>query len=134
MQTIRKFLVVLLMFLTAMAGMPSPAAAQQRHAIDPAAIAGAVGQHVATQDADRAAIRQALGRPEVQGIAKQIGVDLGRVNASVGTLAGADLQRTAAAARQVNDALTGGASTIVISTTTVIIILLVIIILVLATR
>jgi hypothetical protein len=134
MPTIRRFLAVPLMILTALAAQPAPASAQQRHAVDPAAIAGAVTQHVAVQDADRAAIREALGRPEVQGVAKQLGVDLVRVNASVGTLGGADLDRTAAAARQVNDTLTGGASNIVISTTTLIIILLVLILLVVALK
>ena len=63
-----------------------------------------------------------------------MGVDLGRANAAVSTLAGADLERTANAARQVNDALTGGASTVVISTTTIIIILLVIILLIVALK
>jgi len=86
------------------------------------------------QDADRAAIRQALSRPEVQTVAKQMGVDLGRANAAVSTLAGAELERTANAARQVNDALTGGASTVVISTTTIIIVLLVIVLLIVALK
>ena len=134
MPTIRQFLAIPLMFLIALTAMPGSAAAQQIHAIDPAVIAGAVTQHVAAQDADRDAIREALGRPEVQSMAKQMGVDLERVNASVGTLAGTDLDRTAAAARQVNTALTGGASTVVISTTTIIIILLVLILLIVALR
>ena len=134
MPTIRQFVAIPLMFLMALAAMPSSAAAQQRHAVDPAAIAGAVNQHVASQDAGRAAIREALGRPEVQSIAKQMGVDLVRVNSSIGTLAGADLDRTASAARQVNNALTGGASTVVISTTTIIIGLLVLIVLILALK
>ena len=134
MPAIRKILAVPLMILMALAAMPASAATQQRHAVDPAAIAGAVAQHVAAQDADRAAIREALGRPEVQGVAKQVGIDLVPLNASVGTLAGADLDRTAAAARQVNDALTGGASNIVISTTTLIIILLVVILLIVALK
>jgi len=59
-----------------------------------------------------------------------MGVDLGRANAAVSTLNGADLERTASAARDVNDALTGGASTVVISTTTIIIVLLVLVLLI----
>jgi predicted xylose isomerase-like sugar epimerase len=127
MQTLRPFVAVPLMMFMALS---TPALAQQRHAVSPAAIAGAVDQHVVKQDADRAAIRQALARPEVQNLAKQMGVDLGRANAAVSTLNGADLERTASAARDVNDALTGGASTIVISTTTIIIVLLVLVLLV----
>ena len=131
MQTLRPFVAVPLIVFIALS---TPALAQQRHVVDPATIAGAVDQHVVKQDADRAAIRQALSRPEVQTVAKQMGVDLGRANAAVSTLAGADLERTANAARQVNDALTGGASTVVISTTTIIIILLVIILLIVALK
>jgi hypothetical protein len=127
MQTLRPFVAVPLMMFMALS---TPALAQQRHAVNPATIAGAVDQHVVKQDADRAAIRQALDRPEVQNVAKQMGVDLGRANAAVSTLGGADLERTANAARDVNDALAGGASTVVISTTTIIIVLLVLVLLI----
>jgi len=123
-------LVVLMMSLA----VSAPAFAQQRHAVDPSALAQAVDQHVARQDADRTAIREALGRPEVQKIAHQMGVDLSRVDASVATLAGGDLERAATAARQVNGALAGGASTVVISTTTLIIALLVVILLIVALK
>jgi predicted xylose isomerase-like sugar epimerase len=131
MQTLRTFVAVPLIVFMALS---TPALAQQRHAVDPATIAAAVDQHVVKQDADRAAIRQALGHPEVQSLAKQMGVDLGRANAEVSTLSGADLERAANAARQVNDALAGGASTVVISTTTIIIILLVIVLLIVALK
>jgi hypothetical protein len=133
MITIRGFLVVFLALLMTMAGVPA-ASAQQHHAVDPAAIAGAISGHLSSQDADRAAVREALARPEVQKVATEMGVDLARADAAVGTLAGADLARAASAARQVNGALTGGASTVVISTTTLILILLVVILLVVALK
>jgi hypothetical protein len=114
--------------------MSTSVVAQQQHAVEPGAIAGAVAQHVAAQDADRAAVRDALARPDVRDVASHMGVDLSRVDASVSTMSGADLQQAAAAARQVNSSLVGGASTIVISTTTVIIALLVIIIIVVAAK
>jgi hypothetical protein len=114
--------------------MSTSAWAQQQHAVDPGAIAGAVAQHVATQDADRAAVRDALARPDVREMATHMGVDLTRANAAVATMSGADLQQAAAAARQVNTSLVGGASTIVISTTTIIIALLIIIIIVIAAK
>jgi hypothetical protein len=106
--------------------------AQQQHAVDPAAIAGAVTQHVASQDADRAAVRDALARPEVRDVASRMGVDLTRIDAAVATMSGADLQQAATAAQQVNSALVGGASTVVISTTTIIIALLIVLIIVVA--
>jgi hypothetical protein len=114
--------------------MSTSAWAQQQHAVDPGAIAGAVAQHVATQDADRAAVRDALARPDVREMATHMGVDLTRANAAVATMSGADLQQAATAARQVDTSLVGGASTIVISTTTIIIALLIIIIIVIAAK
>ena len=97
----------------------------------PAALAAAVANHAAKQDADRESIHQALSRPEVIDVAARTGVDLARLNAATQTLSGADLERAAAAARQVNDSLVGGASTVVISTTTIIIALLIVIIIIL---
>ena len=79
MQTLRPFVAVPLIVFIALS---TPALAQQRHVVDPATVAGAVDQHLVKQDADRAAIRQALSRPEVQTVAKQMGVDLGRANAA----------------------------------------------------
>jgi hypothetical protein len=128
MRTLRHVLVAALVFLLAY----SPAFAQQRHAVDPAALAATVSSQVARQDADRAAIREALGRPEVREVAAKAGIDLDQLASGVDALAGTDLTRTADAARQVNDTLVGGASTIVISTTTIIIILLVLLLIVVA--
>jgi hypothetical protein len=129
MRTLRQALVnafVLILVLSA------AAFAQERHAVDPAALAHSVTQHVASQDADRTAIHEALARPEVREMAGRAGLDLDRVDKSVDTLSGDPLDRMAAAARDVNQALVGGASTVVISTTTIIIALLVVIIIILA--
>jgi hypothetical protein len=131
MRLLKQLLVLPLGFLMVMS---TSALAQQQHAVDPGAIAGAVTQHIATQDADRAAVRDALARPEVREVASHMGVDLSRVDASVSTMTGTDLQQAASAARQVNRSLVGGASTIVISTTTVIIALLVVIIIIVAAK
>ena len=131
MYTLRQVLVLPLMLCLAFS---APVFADQRHAVDPPVLAKVIDQHVAQQDADRAAIREALGRPQVQQVAQQVGVDLGQMTASVATLGGADLARAAAAARHVNEALAGGASTVVISTTTLIIALLVVILLIVALK
>jgi len=127
----RKLLVFLLILLT-MAS--SSAFADQRHVVTPSQLAAAVADHVERQDADRSAIHEALGQPEVRKMATSMGIDLARANAAVDTIAGAELTRAANAARQVNQQLVGGASTIVISTTTIIIILLLIIILIIAIK
>jgi hypothetical protein len=126
----RLFRTLLILTSTLLVAMSSSAFAQQQHAVDPGAIAGAVTQHIATQDADRAAVRDALAQPEVRDVAAHMGIDLGHANAAVSTLSGADLARAATAARQVNSSLVGGASTVVISTTTIIIALLVILLIV----
>jgi hypothetical protein len=131
MQTLRSFLLAWLMLCLACS---SPAFAQERHVVEPGVFARVVAQHLAEQDADRAAIRDALRRPEVQEVAQQLGIDPARMSAFIETLAGADLQRSATAARHVNEALSGGASTVTFSTTTIIIVLLLIILIIVAVR
>jgi hypothetical protein len=126
MRMLRTSLVALLVVF------PALAAADERHAVTPAALAAAVANHAAKQDADRAAIEQALSRPEVRDVAAKAGLDLTRVATAAQTLTGADLERAADVARQVNTSLVGGASTVVISTTTIIIALLVVILIVVA--
>jgi hypothetical protein len=129
MRTLRKLLVGPLVLLTALS---TSAFAQERHVVNPAALADAVSQHVVNQDADRAAIREAFARPEVRDVAAKTGLDLARLSAAVDTMSAGDLARAADAARQVNDRLVGGATTLVISTTTIIIVLLVVILIILA--
>ena len=127
MSTVRRLLVTPLILLT-MAS--SSALADQQHVIDPSQLSAAIEEQVARQDADRAAIREALARPQVTQIAMATGVDLARVTAAVETLSPVDLERAAAAARQVNQQLVGGASSVTISTTTIIIALLLLILLI----
>lgn len=127
MRIVRKLLVGTLMSLLAVS---SSAFADERHVVDSATLAATVGQQAAQRDADRAAVHEALARPEVREVAAKLGLDLERATAAVDTLSGTDLDRAAAAARQVNQSLVGGASTIVISTTTIILVLLVVILLV----
>lgn len=131
MRTLRTLLVGPLVFVTALA---PTAMAQERHVVDPAALATVVGQHVAKQDADRTAIRDALARPEVREVAVKTGINLDRLTAAVDTMSGESLERAAGAARQVNDRLVGGATTLVISTTTIIIALLILILIIVAVR
>jgi len=130
MKTARTVLIVLLALLSA-----APRAfAGQQHIVSPNTIATTTAARVAAQDADRAAIRDALARPEVRSAAAAMGVDTDRLDAFVGTMTGADLEQVASTARQVNDQLVGGASTVTFSTTTIIIVLLLIILLIVAIR
>jgi hypothetical protein len=142
MRTIRQLLVFPLVLLTMMA---SPAfadlsrqsavgATADQHLVPPRQLTATVTDRVATQDASRAAIREALARPEVRDIATSMHLDLSRAAAAIETLTGADLEQAANAARTVNEQLVGGASTVVLSTTTIIIILLVVILLIVALK
>jgi hypothetical protein len=129
MPTVRKLVTFA---LAALIAAPTGLWAEQRHVVDSAAIAATVAQHAAEQDANRAAVRDALAQPQVREMAGRLGLDVERAATTVDTMSGADLARAADAARQVNQQLVGGATTIVITTTTIIIALLVILIIVLA--
>ncbi len=131
MPTVRSLLAIALALVTVSS---SPAFADQQHIVAPDKLAATVADHVAKQDADRASVAEAFKRPEVREVAARMGVDLSTVDARVSTLAGADLDRAADAARQINDELVGGASSVTIGTTTLIIILLLIILLIVAIK
>lgn len=92
----------------------------------------AVQQHVASTEAERAAVLRVLAQPEVKAVAGRVGVDVTRAAQAVSTLDGQDLHALSAQAAQVEQALAGGQSKVVISTTMIIIVLLVVILLIVA--
>ena len=83
-----------------------PARAQQ--IVPPGAIDDALTHRAADVTAKQQAVKTALQQPDVQRVARSLGVDLARANASVATLSGADLDRIAAQAQLVNDQIAGG--------------------------
>jgi len=131
MHSVRTFLIFPLVALLIAS---TSALADQQHLISPSQLATTVADAAAKQDTNRATVREALERPEVQAVASKLGLDLTRAAAAVETMSGADLEKAANAAQQVNDQLVGGASTVVISTTTIVIILLLVIILIIAVK
>ena len=94
--------------LLAVVALPAVAAPQQRHAIDPAALAATVTRHITGQDQQRAALRTALAQPDVRELAVKMGVDLERVSAAVGTMSSDNLAAAAAIAGKINQPLVGG--------------------------
>ena len=92
-----------------------------------------LAEKVRQQDADRAVIREVLGRSEVREVAARAGLDIVRAEATVAMLDGKDLQEAAEHARQVQKDLEGGGS-VTMSTTTIIIILLVVILVIVAVK
>lgn len=106
-------------------------AAQQTHIADPAAVDRALASHAAATEAKREIVRTALQQSEVQRIAAQLGFDLARAEAAVGTLHGVDLELAASQAQQVNDQIAGG-QTVRLNLLWVIIGLLVIILIIVA--
>jgi len=132
MPTVRTPLIFSLVVMIAAA---SPVfASGQQHVVAPDQLAATVADAAAKQNTDRATVRETLNQPEVQAVAGKLGLDLSRATAAIDTLSGADLEKAANAAQQVNDQLVGGASTVVISTTTIIIILLLVVILIIAVK
>lgn len=108
--------------------------ADGQHVLSREQIASTVADRIAREDADRAAVRAALARPEVGAMARSMGADPGQFAAVVDTLSGPDLDQAASTARQINQQLAGGATTITISTTTIIIALLLVILLIVAIK
>jgi hypothetical protein len=131
MPTARTALALALALLMA---ITCPAFADQQHIVAPNQLAAAVADRVARDDAARASIAEALARPEVRDVAAGMGIDLTRVAVAAAALSGAELERAASAAQQVNERFTGGASSITIGTTTLIIILLLVILLIVAIK
>ena len=106
-----------------------PARAQQ--IVPPGTIDAAFTERAADLTAKRQAITTALQQPDVERVARSLGVDVARANLAVATLAGADLDRAAAHAQLVNDQIAGG-QTVRLNLLWVIIGLLVIILIVVA--
>jgi hypothetical protein len=124
----------LLAFSLAVLMTSTSAFAGQQHLVSPEQLATTVADDAAKQDLNRATVREALERPEVQAVASKFGLDLTRATEAVNAMSGTDLEKAADAAQQVNEQLVGGASSVVISTTTIIIILLVLILLIVALK
>jgi hypothetical protein len=124
----------LLAFWLAVLMTSTSAFAGQQHLVSPEQLATTVADDAAKQDLNRATVREALERPEVQAVASKFGLDLTRATEAVNAMSGTDLEKAADAAQQVNEQLVGGASSVVISTTTIIIILLVLILLIVALK
>src|SRR5215471_5969506 len=87
----------------------STAFADQKHLVTPTQLAATVADGAAKQDMNRATVREALERPEVQAVASKLGLDVTRANEVVDALSGADLEKAASAAQQVNEQFVGGA-------------------------
>lgn len=127
MQKATSILAILLMVVTVV-----PRAHAQSGVASQALLDAAVQQHVASIEADRAAVLRVLDHPEVKAVAGRAGVDLRTAADAVATLDGEDLRMLTAQASQVEQALAGGQSRVVISTTLIIIALLVLILLIVA--
>jgi len=129
MRTIRTLLTATLIFSLA---FTPQLFAQERHAVNPSVLAQTIADQVAKQDAERAAIHEALNRPEVRQVAAMSGVNIERMDASIDTLTGSQLTQAATAAQEVTQSLVGGASVVVVSTTTILIVLLLVLLIVVA--
>ena len=119
-------LAILLVLVTAV-----PRAHAQSATASQAVLDAAVQQHVASTEAERAAVLRVLAQPEVRAVAGRVGVDVTKAEQAVSTLDGEELHALSAQAAQVEQSLAGQGN-VTISTTMIIIALLVIILLVVA--
>ena len=110
--------------------LSSPAMAQQRHVVSPAAVRQAIAQQAQTQQQTRDELRAALGNSQVRAVARQLGLNVAKAESAIPTLSTTELEQLAGPVRDLNANLAGGASTIVISTTTLLLIIIIIILLV----
>ncbi len=104
----------------------SPALAQQRSVVNPAAMRTAVAEQVQTQQQTRDALREVLNHADVRAVAEQLGLDVTRADGAIATLTAAELERASGPVRALSTELAGGANTLVISTTTLLLILIII--------
>ena len=109
---------------------PSAVRAQQAPVVTGSEMDAALEARGSAAEADRAAVRRVLDRPEVAGVARQMGVDLNEARGAVAALDGEQLGRAAAVSADVERALAGG-ETFTINATTLIIVLLLVILVVL---
>lgn len=117
--------------LLALAISSSPLAGQRPPVATQAEMEAALGAEAAAAERDRAAVRRALDRPEVERVAERAGLDLDAARDGVGLLDRSDLATAADYARAIELQLAGGGQTFSINATTLIIILLLVIIIVL---
>jgi hypothetical protein len=85
-----------------------PAHAQMPQVLPPGAIDQALADRTADAAAQRQAISAALHQPDVQRVAEHLGFDVARAERAIATLGGVELERIAAQAQVVNDAVAGG--------------------------
>lgn len=109
--------------------LSSTAFAQQRHIVDTVNMTRAVAAKTATDQQNRDVITNVLRQPQVQVLARQMGLDVTRAEGALSTLSGTELTRIADQARATNTQLAGGSNTVIISTTTLLLILIIVILL-----
>jgi hypothetical protein len=121
------------LFVAVLGLVPGLAVASTHRAsvVTPQDLQQAMVDRAALRNADRAAIRGLLERPQVRELAVNAGLDVNRAIDKVGTLSDNDLSTLAARARYLDARIAGGHDdTIVISTTGALLILVVLLLLI----
>ncbi len=130
----RSFPVLLSLSFLAAAGLgaihPAPARADDS-VVGDRDLQQAVDGKVASQDADRAALRELLNRQDVRSAAEGAGLDVNRALDAVNTLSGDELSTLGQQAQTLNEQLAGG-DRVVITTTVLTLVLVLVLILLLA--
>lgn len=101
--------------------------AQERHVVDRSAVTAAVTAKAQADEADRAAVREAVHTPQAQAVADRFGLNLTGADDAVATMSPAEIHALAGPARTVT---ASGGDAIVISTTTLLLLLILIVLIV----
>ncbi len=128
MHLTHRLLAVGLTACTALFVVAPNAWAQERHVVDRSAITAAVTAKAQADEADRAAVREAVHTPEAQAVADRFGLNLTRVDDSIATMSPDEIHALAGPARTAS--ATSGGDAIVISTTTLLLLLILIVLIV----
>jgi hypothetical protein len=122
-------LVVLSVVSSLALGLAAPRAwAQERHVVSREAMKNAIDAKNTSDAADRAAIVQAVHRPEAQAVADKLGLSLTRVDDAIATMSPSDVKTLASSARAAEVARAGGDSVTISLTALLLILILVVLI------
>jgi hypothetical protein len=129
MHLTHRLLAVGLAACTALFVVAPNAWAQERHVVDRSAMTAAVTAKAQADEADRAAVREAVHTPEAQAVADRFGLNLTHVDDAISTMSPTEIHALAGPARTVSTSASGG-DAIVISTTTLLLLLILIVLIV----
>jgi hypothetical protein len=125
---------VLVVLMSIAVSAPASPVLGGQHVLDAEQLAAALITETGSAHTQRMAIHDALAQPRVRRIAATLAMDGPAIDTAVEALSGADLEKAADLARQINAQGVPGPSSITVSTTTLVVVLLVLILVVVSLK